>query len=521
MRRQAGAVSDSAAATQPRSALPDTAISISGLSKTFAGVKALKEASLSVRRGEVHALLGVNGSGKSTLIKVLAGFHRPDPGSSIEVGGMPLDPGSASASRAAGLRFIHQDLGLIDTLTVEENFNLSGHGVKGWLSDRRERRRVQDILDGYEVEISASALAVELSPTHRSILAILRAVEDDMGSDGIVVLDEPTAALPRDEVHHLFRIIERLKATGVTIVYVSHRMPEILEIADRVTVLRDGRTTAEAEVAGLDLDSLVKLVLGYDLREFENRKQDVQTGAVQLSISGLEGDVVKDFGLEARAGEVVGVTGLLGSGYEDVLGLVFGAIKPRRGTVVLDGRDVSDQDQGTRILGGLAYAPADRRHFGSMPQWNVRENLTLPSPPVRGIARWMSKRHEVSETLEWIRRMDVIPVETEKVFATLSGGNQQKIVMGRWLRMRARAIMLDEPTNGVDASAKRAIHVALREAAAGGAAVVISSSDIEELVQVCDRVLVMGDGRVRIELGFDELTDDSLNSAVMTATEAS
>ncbi|MCU1513112.1 MAG: D-ribose transporter ATP-binding protein [Microbacteriaceae bacterium] len=499
---------------------PIPAIAIKSLTKSFAGVQALKSAELEVRRGEVHALLGVNGSGKSTLIKVLAGFHRPDPGAEIMLGGEPHEAGSASAAHAAGLRFIHQDLGLIDTLTVEENFSLGTKSGRGWLSDRREQKRVQAILDRYEVDIDAKSLALELSPTHRSILAILRAVEDQMGSDGIVVLDEPTAALPRDEVHQLFRIIKRLKATGVTIVYVSHRMPEILEIADRVTVLRDGRTVATAEAADLTLDSLVKLVLGFDLKALSRTAADAELGDVQLSVTGLTGDVVEDFDLEARAGEVIGVTGLLGSGYEDVLGLVFGAAKPYSGSIRLGGLDVTGEDQAHRIANGLAYAPADRKHLGSMPEWSVRENLTLPDPPSHRFMGWMTKRREVAETLEWIEKMDVVPVETEKVFATLSGGNQQKVVMGRWLRMQAKAIMLDEPTNGVDASAKRAIHLALREAAANGAAVIVSSSDIEELVQVCDRVLVMGDGRIRAQLVKGELTDDALNTAVMTATAA-
>lgn len=505
----------SAVHAEPRTS---AAVLVESLSKTFNGVRALKEATLEVRPGEIHALLGTNGSGKSTMIKVLSGFHKPDPGACIEIAGRPLTTGSPDESHAAGLRFIHQDLGLIDTLTVEENFNLTSSVSRRWVSPRREESRVASVFAEYDVHVDPAAVVATLSPTAKAIVAIIRAVEDRPDSGGIVVLDEPTAALPKDEVHQLFRIIKRLKEDGTTIVYVSHRMPEILEIADRVTVLRDGRTVARAEVRDHDLDSLIQLVLGYELRHDDVERLSAQAGPALLRISGLVGPGVQGFDLEARAGEVVGVTGLLGSGYEQVLGLAFGALDPTDGAIVLDGEDITKTDPLDRIRRGLAYAPADRRRFGSISEWTLRENLTLPAPPWAGFLRWMSKRTESADADGWLARMGVVPADPNRMFATMSGGNQQKIVMGRWLRAASNVLLLDEPTNGVDAAAKRAIHEALRASAANGAAVVVSSSDIEELIQVCDRVLVMGDGVVREEFGQGELTDDALNSAVMSAT---
>lgn len=493
-----------------------SAVNIIGLTKSFAGARALDDAELDVRQGEVHALLGTNGSGKSTLIKILAGFHKPDDDSAeILIGGEALKSGSPKDSRDAGLCFIHQDLGLIDTLTVEENFNVGEMASRYWISDRREQARIREIFGRYDIDIDPSATVATLSPTQRSIVAIIRAVENRVSTDGVLVLDEPTAALPNEEVHQLFGIVNRLKASGMTIIYVSHRMPEILQIADRVTVLRDGRTAATADVVDLNLKSLIRLVLGFELTQMSREGYGGSIGDVRLAVSDLKGSLVRGFACEARAGEVVGLTGVLGSGYEEVLGLIFGATNPSRGQIVLDSRDITGHSAASRIDHGLAYAPADRRNLGSMPLWSLRENLTLPRPPSSGFLRWMSKRREAADSSVWLERMGVVPSDPERLFATMSGGNQQKVVMGRWLRVEAQTILLDEPTNGVDAAAKQAIHAALRQAAANGAAVMISSSDIEELIQVCDRVLILEHGKVREELGRDELSDENLNTAVM------
>jgi ribose transport system ATP-binding protein len=501
--------------------VPGIALGVRTVSKTFAGDKALDGATLEVRSGEVHALLGPNGSGKSTMIKVLAGFHTPDPGAEIFIGGKPFKGSSAQEAHELGMRFVHQDLALIDSLTVEENFRLTSDGGRTWrwLSAGSERRKVQAILDKYEVGIDAGQRVDELSASQKAIVAIVRASDSVTGSNCVLVLDEPTAALPKEEVSDLFRIIERLKAGGTTMIYVSHRMPEVLQIADRVTVLRDGATVAEAETKDLNLASLIELVVGDEASRHEVAEHHVRTfGQKCLEVNNLQGGRVRDVTFEVREGEILGITGVLGSGYDEVLALVFGAKQPTSGSVLVRGHESIGWTIGRRIAEGLAFAPADRRRLGSMAEWTLRENVTLPRPPSESAFRWMRKKFEQRDSRVWLERMGVDPPQSEKLFATMSGGNQQKLVLGRWLRTDTKVMLLEEPTNGVDAAAKTAIYQLLNDSTTAGAAVIMSSSDIEELVLVCERVLVVGDGVIKYELKRGEITDASLNAAVVNAS---
>jgi ribose transport system ATP-binding protein len=508
---------------QRRGTVPTVVVDVRQVSKTFAGDKALDNASLEVRSGEVHALLGPNGCGKSTMIKVLAGFHTPDAGTEIFIGGERFKGGSAQESHDAGLRFVHQDLALIDSLTVEENFRLISGGKRRWqwLSGRAERRKVQAVLDKYGVAVNAGQLVGDLSASQKSIVAIVRATESVTGVNSVLVLDEPTAALPKEEVGDLFRIIERLKAAGTTMIYVSHRMPEVLQIADRVTVLRDGVTVAVAETADLDLVTLVDLVVGNQAARHEVEAHHVRAfGPTCLEVRGLRGGRVQEATFHLREGEILGVTGVLGSGYDQLLALVFGAEKPASGSILMRGEDATDWSISRRIAEGVSYAPADRKRLGSMPEWTLRENITLPRPPSQSALRWMRKSYEQRDSRVWLERMGVDPPQPEKLFATMSGGNQQKVVIGRWLRTGTKVMLLEEPTNGVDAAAKTAIYELLNQSTAAGAAVIMSSSDIEELVLVCDRVLVVGDGVIKNELTRGHLTDASLNAAVVNASHS-
>jgi ribose transport system ATP-binding protein len=500
--------------------VPETrALQIRGLSKVFAGQRALDDVDLDVRAGEVHALLGANGSGKSTLIKVLAGYHEPEPGAEVEVNGEPLALGAPKASQEAGLRFIHQDLGLIATLSIAENLELGGRYPGGWwLSDRAERALARTVLGRYGIRADPSALVESLRPTQQTLLAIARAVESGLGAGGLLVLDEPTASLPPDEVRHLFAILARLRERGVTILYVTHRLTEVFEIAERVTVLRDGRRVTTEPVAGLDHDRLVELILGHALRASESVSGDVGDGAV-LAVEGVAGGLVAGVSFQAGAGEIVGITGLMGSGYEELLGMVFGARPRRSGRVVIDGRPLGGRPSPrASIRGGVAYAPAERRRYGAIVDWTLRENLTLPAVRGRGPLRWLSDRDEAHEARAWLQRLAVTPGDPERQFATLSGGNQQRLVLARWLRCGALVFLLDEPTFGVDAGAKHAIYAELRAAASGGAAVVVSSSDTEELCELADRVLVMGEGVIKRELP-GAITPDELFSETLRASQ--
>jgi ribose transport system ATP-binding protein len=489
------------------------------VSMVFAGQRALDDVDVSLERGEIHAVLGANGSGKSTLIKILAGYHTPESGSSIRVGGEPLSFGSARASHSAGLRFIHQDLGLVDTLDVAENLKLGrGYQRKAWLSTRQERAEARAVLRRYGLDIDPSSPVGALSAAQKSMVAIIRAVEGGVANDGVLVLDEPTASLPPEEVHHLMRLLMELRAQGVTILYVTHRLPEVFEIADRVTVLRDGRRVATKRVHGLTEDDLVELILGKRLEKISHRSGVTDKSPV-LEVTELSGDNVVDFSFAARPGELLGITGLLGSGYESILGLVFGSSKRTAGDVRLNGQVVSAGSPRRSIARGIGYSPADRRNLGGFLGWSVRENLTVPRLSYSRRTGRLSRRAETQEARTWIQRLDIKPDKEDAALSDLSGGNQQKVVVGRMLRCQPAALLLDEPTIGVDAGAKTAIYAELREVAMAGAAVVVSSSDTEELSELCDRVLVVAAGRLAGEL-VGTHTPAEIADAAMRAEQA-
>ena len=477
----------------------DIQLDICAVSKNFAGQRALDRVSMTIRRGEIHALLGANGSGKSTLIKVLAGVHRPEPGSVVRVRGTELELGSPRASHAAGLRFIHQDLGLIDELDIAENLALgTGNRKTAWLSDRDEWRRASAVLRKHGLRLDPRRLVASLRPSEKSMLAIVRAVEDGLEGGGILVLDEPTATLPADEVEHLMDLVRRLRARGVSILYVTHRLREVFDIAETVTVLRDGALVGTEPISQVGGNRLVKMILGRELDAYHAPELESRGGQV-FSIEGITGEGVDDVSLTVHAGEVVGLTGLIGSGHESVLGLSFGALAASGGTVRVRGRTLPKVTPKTAMAAGMAYAPAERRTRGAMTDWTVRENVTLPLlKPVRP-GRRLSRRAESADARQWLSRLQVKPADPEARFGSLSGGNQQKVVIGRWLRCAPSVLLLDEPTIGVDAGAKVAIYRELRRAADNGAGVVVASSDAEELATLCSRVLFFGNGHVAEE----------------------
>ncbi|GAA3942378.1 sugar ABC transporter ATP-binding protein [Actinomadura viridis] len=481
-------------------------LSIGSLSKTFPAQKALDDVDLVLRAGEVHCLLGQNGSGKSTLIKILAGYHSADPGATAVLNGTPMALGKAAA-RERSVAFIHQDLGLVAELDAVDNLALGNrYAGRWWLSGRRERRAAARLLAEFDVDIEPGRPLAAATPGQRTMVAIVRAVAATCGAPALLVLDEPTASLPQHQVEQLFGLLRKLRDRGAAILYVTHRLREVFQLADRVTVLRDGRRITTRPVGGVGgADELVRLIIGRTPAEFSPPLPSPDS-EVLLSASGVRGEQVADFSTDIRAGEIVGVTGLIGSGYDQALGLAFGARRRDGGEVRLEGRAVPDGRPDRAIAAGLAYAPADRKRLSTIPQWTARENVTLPRLPAAGPARWLGGRLERREVRPWIERLDVVPADPDRLLGLLSGGNQQKLVLARWLRVDARVLLLDEPTSGVDAGAKASIYDVLAGIAARGRAVVLSSSDAEELCAVCDRVLVMRDGAVRAELAKGELS---------------
>jgi ribose transport system ATP-binding protein len=483
-------------------------LSIRNLSKTFTGTRVLSHVDLDVMPGEVHALIGQNGSGKSTLIKVLAGFHAPDPGVEIEIGGESLQLDSSAASRDAGIRFVHQDLALVESLSTVENLGLGrgfSTGLGGrirWGHEREEaERRIRAL--GYDFDVDRPVQS--LAAAERTGVAIVRALYDsDLAR--LLVLDEPTASLPREEATALFDVVARLRESGIGIIYVSHRLDEVFAIADRVTVLRDGRRVTTIDTSATDQDGLVQLMVG----DVELQTRDTQhvrkQGRVLLEARELYGEVLDGIELEVHAGEVLGICGLTGSGRDELLPMLFGAVS-RTGSVAVDGDVIPAGSPVSAIDAGLALVAADRHADGSVNELTVRENCTLTDlKRFDGAAGALKSSDERREVGDWIVRLDVRPPSAEAVFATLSGGNQQKIVLAKWLRITPKVLMLDEPTQGVDVHAKATIHILARDAADNGAAVVIASSDDAELCDTCDRILVFRDGRI-----VAELVDDRIN----------
>ncbi len=482
-----------------------TVLKLGSLSKTFPAQKALDDVDLELDAGEVHCLLGQNGSGKSTLIKILAGYHSPDPGATATLNGAPMTLGS-TAPRERAVAFIHQDLGLVTELDAVDNLALGQrYAGRWWLSGRRERRAASRLLSEFDLDLDPNLPLVAATPGEQTMLAIVRAVAATDGAPALLVLDEPTASLPQHQVEQLFGLLRRLRDRGTAILYVTHRLPEVFEIGDRITVLRDGRRISTCSVDSINTDELVELIIGHKPSDYSPVLAP-SSAEMLLSVAGVSGAQVDDFSLDVCAGEIVGVSGLIGSGYDQALGLTFGARRRTGGQVRLGGRLVAADRPDKAIDAGIAYAPADRKRLSTIQQWTAGENITLPRLPSIGPARWLGPRLERREVRPWIERLGVVPSDPDRQLSLLSGGNQQKLVLARWLRVGAQVLLLDEPTSGVDAGSKAAIYQALAAIAAQGRAVVMSSSDAEELCAVCDRVAIMRHGSVRTVLAKGDLS---------------
>ena len=476
---------------------------IESLSKTFPGQAALIDVDLEIGVGEVHALVGQNGSGKSTLIKVLAGYHQPDPGSSAWVNGQPLTLGDGPAAAAAGIRFVHQDLGLVGSISTIENLALTtGYRTgKGgqilWKQEAQLAREAMHALGLDDVDVKAPVSS--LSAAEKTGVAIARALVDWESGTSLLVLDEPTATLPGQDVTRLFEVIRRLKVTGISIMYVSHHLDEVFALADRVTVLRDARPIASVPVSGLDHGKLIELIVGHRI-EATAASVSSRSASSLLRVVGLAGGNVDSLDLDVHPGEIVGLAGITGSGREHVLGLISGQRRRTDGQVYMGERLLSEGDPGGALDAGMAVVTADRAVRGILPMMSVRENLTVCdlSPYVAGGR--LRKSPERRDTRSWIERLSIKTQSSETLIASLSGGNQQKVMFGKALRLAPKLLLLDEPTQGIDVGAKDQIHSLVDEAAASGVAVLVASTDTDELVRLCHRIVVLVEGRAVAEL---------------------
>jgi ribose transport system ATP-binding protein len=493
-------------------------VSVRNISKTFPGQIAVDDVSLDVHAGEVHAVVGQNGSGKSTLMKVLSGFHEADPGGTVMVMGEQVDPMSSELARAR-MHFIHQELALVDSLDTVDNLGLG----LGYQLGRNKRIRwgasiagARRLLADLGMEFDVREPVGNLSAVERTMVAVARATSHWEDGPSLLVLDEVAAALPLPEVETLFKAIRRLKARGAAILYISHRLPEVFEIADRVTVLRGGRLITTSEVKSLDHDELVSLIVGQRLESLYSTSPPARP-TVLMSARDLHADGIHEVSFDLHGGEMLGITGLTGSGMDDLPEVLVGASPLHEGGVSIEGRRITPLNLRSTKANGIVLVPSNRAIKGCIPTHSVKWNLTLPHlGPVHG-RFGLSPAREWQDASRWIERIDVRPADPERPMATLSGGNQQKVIVAKWLRTNPRVLILHEPTHGVDIGARAAIWALLAELLSAGGGAVICSTEIADLAHVCDRVLVMDGGRIVEELHGESLTEERITAAVLAA----
>jgi ribose transport system ATP-binding protein len=502
----------------------DVALAVERLSKTFGATRALRDVSISVGKGRIHGLVGGNGSGKSTLIKILAGVLRGDAGGIVRVGGEELAAEEVTPAIAmrCGLRFVHQDPATFPAMTVAENFAIgSVHGFPrtGVRIEWRElRSRTREALERFEIWARPDDPLEQLAPAQRTMVAIARALRaHDEGGDVVLVLDEPTASLPEHEVETLLDAIRRCAAAGETILYVSHRLEEVLSIIDEVTVLRDGAVVMTGTAVEVTTDDLIEAIVGQAL-ELESRTERDRSSTAVLEIEHLQGGPLTDVSLQVGAGEIVGVAGLLGSGRSELLRMVFGALEPVGGRMLLDGARFAPTAPGEAMEAGIAFVPEDRSRDAAFPDLSVSTNLGIAQLDEYRSGVRLGDRRMRADATDSIARFGIRCPHRDVPLSTLSGGNQQKTVVARWLRRNPRLFLMDEPTQGVDVGARQDLYRLIEDGRAKGMAVLMVSSDLDELATVCDRVLVLRDGCVAGEARDASLTAHRL-SALMYGEE--
>ena len=498
---------------------PAPLLQMEGITKAFPGVRALEEASLIVGRGEVHAVMGQNGAGKSTLIKILTGAYRRDAGR-ITLDGREVDFHSPQQAQAGGVSTIYQEVNLVGFRSVAENIFLGREPRRLGLIDRRRMHvRARELLDRLGVRVDVARPLGELNVALQQMVAIARAISFEAR---LVVMDEPTSSLDEAEVATLFEVIRQLKAAGVSVVFVSHRLDEVYAICDRVTIMRDGRTVDDRALADVSRLELVARMLGKELAEVRRSGATGFSEATHhaeerlLEARGLRGASrrLEHADLSVRAGEIVGLAGLLGSGRTELARAIFGADPVEAGELKVDGRQVRFGSPADAIRAGIGLAPEDRKSEGIIPEMSLRENLTLALLPA--ISRWgiVDRRRQQAVVDRFIERLDIKTTGPEQKIRELSGGNQQKVLLARWLCLDPRLLLLDEPTRGIDVGAKGEIQSLINELADSGLGVLMISSELEELVEGSNRVVVLRDGRTVAELPHEAVSEDAIMEAM-------
>jgi len=493
-------------------------LELSNISKSFPGVKALEDVHFSTEEGQVHALVGENGAGKSTLIKVISGVHHPDSGT-IRMNGEVVRFASPHAAQSAGIATMYQELSLYPELTVAENIFM-GHApmrkagpvqVMDW---GEMNRRSEEILASLEIhDLDVKRKVGTLNVGNRQRVEIAKALSLDAK---VLIMDEPSAALTESDVERLFRIVRLLKERGVAIIYISHRLIEVFQLADKVTVLRDGKFVDSKPVSETDEDDLIQMMVGRTITDLFP-KLPSEVGKPVLEVRNLaRHPQTDDVTFEVRSGEIVGMAGLVGSGRSETAQVIFGILKPDSGEILVEGQSVRIKSPSQAMKLGIAYVPEDRGTQGLVREMKIRENLSMAI--LGDFTRFgvVSKRNERRSGEELIEQLNIIATSGEQVVNKLSGGNQQKVVVGKWLASKPRMLIVDEPTRGVDVGAKAEIHRLISELAQQGLGILMISSELPEVLGMSDRILVMRTGRIVAELSRAEATQENVGAAMMS-----
>ena len=489
-------------------------LQMTNISKSFAGVHALRGVQFELRPGEVHALLGENGAGKSTLVKVITGVHQPDSGEMV-LNGQPLrllDPRDAIKH---GISAIYQELSLFPDLDIAENIYAGRQpaGPGGWIQWRKMYKEAGRILDSLGVHLDVRTRALRLSIAQQQMVEIARALSVHAR---ILIMDEPTSALTLSEVADLFRIVRRLRDDGTAILFISHRLDELFELADRVTVLRDGQYVDTQPIAGVTRENLIRMMVGRSVTSLFPKKA-VEPGEVALRVENLtRKGKFEQVSFELRKGEILGMAGLVGAGRTEVGEAIFGIDPATGGTIEVEGKQVRIENARQAMELGLAYVPEDRQHHGLVLPMDIAENITLPILPEFAHNGWLDQRDARQTAFQSAAQMEVKATTVWQKVRELSGGNQQKVVLAKWLGTNPRILILDEPTRGIDVGTKAAVHSLMSDLAGQGMAILMISSELPEVLGMSDRILVMREGRVTGIFNREEATQEMI---MMAATQ--
>ena len=488
-------------------------LSMKRVSKHFGGVFALREVDFEVMPGEIHGLIGRNGSGKSTLVKIASGFHRPDDGE-VSLNG---DPHAVGTGGSSGVAIVHQDLALVATATVLENLGISsgfGRGAVGRIRWGQERETADELLALFGAGFGASALIQDLSPGEQAIVAVIRAFRDARAQEmpGVLILDEPTAYLGGRESKKVLEVISAVAATGAGVVFISHRLSEVREVADTYTVLKDGEVAASGSSAELDDHAVSKAMFGDTTTTYPSWHRGAPVD-MSLSVEELVGPRVNGVSLNVDGGDIVGLAGLAGMGQSEVLQILAGVHPHTGGRVHWEGASLEGRSPRWLIDRGIVYVPGDRRTAGAWLEASASDNISLPALKTHMKRGRLNKRGEARTSRRLMEGAEVVPANPESLMESFSGGNQQKIVLAKWLQTKPRIILLDDPFQGVDIGARHGLLMMLFARVEDGAAILFASSDYEELANVCSRVHVLRHGVITKTLTGDELTAGALFSA--------